>query len=80
MSEPHSPAPTETRIGPPRFVVSDDTWDEEMEPFRAAMEAACREAGYPNARAELAGSGVFVTGGVPSEVVSKAWEVCRGIR
>lgn len=63
-----------------RFIVREEPcWGEEMEPFRRAMEAACREAGYPNATASLLGTGVFVSGDVPAAVVEKAWEVCRGI-
>jgi hypothetical protein len=55
------------------------SWREEMEPFRRAMEAACREAGYPNAIARTFCSGVFVSDDVPEHVVDKAYEVCRGI-
>jgi len=63
-----------------RFVVREEPcWGDEMEPFRRAMEAACREAGYPQATATLLGTGVFVSGDVPPEVVEKAWQVCRSI-
>lgn len=67
-------------FGLPLIVVDQDPeWVAELTPFAQAMEAACREAGYPNATAHVAGSGVFVSGDVPPDVVEKAWEVCRGI-